>query len=211
VVVFGEKRTNPTPPYSCCYNTSHTCCDGSCETLAFSDFRGEMSPKPSEGRGSGITPTQQQDAHNGDVFRAEPHHDPCTQKIRYDAVVSFDLGLTHESTQAADVEAVHLPVAVSDYVGKGDRYEHGEKDVVYLERLRAGAVEEYREEANGDVEDLSGYLMFMDLSSSAVASSDTCRAYAHERPPFLVDGNQAHRTRAPAHLSPVVLVRLGWR
>jgi hypothetical protein len=46
---------------------------------------------------------------------------------------------------------------------------------VYWERLGAGAVEEYREEANGDVEDLSGYLMFVDLLSSAVVSSGMSR------------------------------------
>jgi hypothetical protein len=137
-----------------------------------------MSPKSTKCRSSGVTPTQQQDAHDGNVFRAEAHHYPCPQKVRYDTVVSFNLGLTHESTQTADVEAVHLPVAVSDYVGKGDWYQYGKEDVVYLGRLRADAVEEYGEEADGDMEDFARYLVFMDLLSLAAASSQMSRVYS---------------------------------
>ena len=44
---------------------------------------------------------------------------------------------------------------------------------MYLERLRAGAVEEEGQKADGDVEDLTGYLVFVNLSLSAVGLSRT--------------------------------------
>jgi hypothetical protein len=49
---------------------------------------------------------------------------------------------------------------------------------VYLERLRAGAVEEEGQKADGDVEDLTGYFVFMYLYLSAVGSSRTWRVYS---------------------------------
>jgi hypothetical protein len=61
---------------------------------------------------------------------------------------------------------------------------------MYLGGLRAGAVKEYREEADGDVEDLARYLMFVDLLS-LVNSSLRIRAYTHKGSPLLVDGDQA--------------------
>jgi hypothetical protein len=53
---------------------------------------------------------------------------------------------------------------MSDNVSRGDGYKQREEHRVYLFRLSTCAVEEYGEEADGDVENLAGDLVSMNLS-----------------------------------------------
>lgn len=97
---------------------------------------------------------------------------------------------------------------MSDDVGQGNGNQHRQENVVDLRRLRVRAVEKDGEESNGNVEDLAGYFMPVNLeglSGGVVQPCVACPTY--KRSPLLVNGNKAQRAGAPAHLSPVVLVR----
>lgn len=52
---------------------------------------------------------------------------------------------------------------------------------MYLESLRAGAVEEYGQEADGDVEDLARNFMAMDLWILALMMQGATREHTNDR------------------------------
>ena len=52
---------------------------------------------------------------------------------------------------------------MSDDVSEGNGDQHREEDIVYLRGLRAGAVEKDGNEPDGDMKNLAGYLVPVDL------------------------------------------------